>query len=102
MCQETGVKSVDGLGHRRVETYVQSQGCEEKPAGQMGGQWERGGMCRVRWRQQLTKITQLPGAVRQARVTIRAAEVRPARGSHCDPEKSSSHWIAGSMWPELA
>lgn len=67
------------------------QGCEGKPAELMGGQWERGGMCRVRWRQQLTKITQLPGAVRQARVTIRAAEVRPAQGSHCDPEKSSSH-----------
>jgi hypothetical protein len=39
---------------------------------------------------------------RQAGAMITAAEVKLACGSHCDPEKSSSHWMAGSMWLELA
>lgn len=41
MCQESGVKSVDGLGSRRVETRtnssIQSRGCEGKPAEQVRG-----------------------------------------------------------------
>lgn len=87
---------MDGLGHQRVETCIQGQGCEEKSAEQVGGQWERGGKPRARRRLQVNRDHSAVWCS-QARARIRAAGVRPACGSHCDPEKSSSHWMAGSL-----